>query len=158
MSTEQEQLEGVRMDPRISKSGKAYYWFWDELPGHIKIDLRQEDGFKLEEQGPDAKYSYSVKRNDKGGFTVFRNFIGKRASPEVRAQRVEDRASLGGVSSNTKWDEIHARQEERDKAFQERHDESMFAINALTEQIGILNKNIPDLCRQIQNLLGQPKE
>ena len=137
MTTEAEQLGGYRLEPRKSASGKAFFWFWDELPPHIKTALSPQNGFQYDEVGPEAKFSYTVKSNSSGSFTVFRNYI-KKTDPATQKFRRETRASLEGTSGgNTedKWDKIRARNEERDKAFEKRHQDSMDKMDDL---IGIL--------------------
>ena len=153
MTTEAEQLGGYRLEPRKSASGKAYFWFWDELPPHIMNALSPQNGFQYDEVGPEAKFSYTVKSNSSGSFTVFRNYI-KKTDPATQKFRRETRASLEGTSGNTedKWDKIRARNEERDKAFEERHKESMEMLRVVDDGNRHLSGDVTNLTRAIVEL------
>ena len=54
------------------QSAKGYiYRMWENLPDDISSQLQQEDRFGISLGG----FHYNVKRNDNGGFVVFRNTV-----------------------------------------------------------------------------------
>jgi hypothetical protein len=72
-------ITSVQAPWRLSQKG-SIYCRWGSLPDDIKSQLKQEDGYQLT-VGEDH---YTVKRNEDGGFIVFRK---TKAEYEARRQQ-----------------------------------------------------------------------
>lgn len=150
---------------------------------HKEFEVIEFNDSTLEAQNILAGYGLGLydKADDFGG--VFRYTIGPKGTLEKEViksksgwtqqqkdQRNEDDRGLG-TRQTVNWDEVNRKREERDKKFDVKHDESMQRFDDLifiikgqgditthnTEAIDNLTKEVANLCRQIQNLLGQQK-
>jgi hypothetical protein len=58
----------VQLPWRQSQKGSVYC-MWDNAPDDIKLQLKQEDGFRIAL----GEFHYTIKRNEDGSCVVFRN-------------------------------------------------------------------------------------
>jgi hypothetical protein len=72
-------ITSVQAPWRQSQKG-SIYCRWGSLPDDIKSQLKQEDRYQITL----GEYHYTVKRNEDGGFIVFRN---RKAEYEARRQQ-----------------------------------------------------------------------
>lgn len=131
------------------------------------VDIADSEYRIFEEEGV---YYYKWKGED-----VYKNIRQVKKDPSlwdktpeekeaIKKQRQEDLAGLEGTSTSKQeyWDKRQAQQEERDKAFAERHDESMLVFRAVidatninTESNNRIAKALEDANRLKQIELGQ---
>jgi hypothetical protein len=72
MSESESQPSATEVEQPWKQSAKGYiYCMWENLPDDIRSQLQQEDRFGISWGG----FHYNVKRNDNGGFVVFRNTV-----------------------------------------------------------------------------------
>jgi hypothetical protein len=80
-------ITSVQAPWRLSQKG-SIYCRWGSLPDDIKSQLKQEDRYQIT-LGEDH---YTVKRNEDGGFIVFRN---TKAEHEARRQQQQQQQYYG---------------------------------------------------------------
>jgi hypothetical protein len=80
-------ITSVQAPWRLSQKG-SIYCRWGALPDDIKSQLKQEDRYQIT-LGEDH---YTVKRNEDGGFIVFRN---TKAEHEARRQQQQQQQYYG---------------------------------------------------------------
>jgi len=72
MSVDKSTPYAPTVEPPWKQSAKGYiYCMWENLPDDIKSQLQQNDRFGISL----GDFHYNVKRNDNGGFVVFRNTV-----------------------------------------------------------------------------------
>jgi hypothetical protein len=69
---ESERFTTVELPWKVSQKG-SIYCMWQNLPGDIRSQLKQEDSFEMKLDG----FYYHVKRNGDGSCIVFRNNAAK---------------------------------------------------------------------------------
>src|SRR5215207_7717248 len=72
MSVDKSTPYAPTVEPPWKQSAKgSIYCMWENLPDDIKSQLQQNDRFGISL----GDFHYNVKRNDNGGFVVFRNTV-----------------------------------------------------------------------------------
>lgn len=146
-----------------SKAGNKYPKKWKECSfeqapeeaQQIFIQLGVEEKERLRSYS--GIYEYGVGRDR---FFQSKPYTPKTRTPEEQAQLQSDRAGLAGTTRQTvDWDKIHTRQEERDKEYEQRHQETQILNRALLDTIALLIQEIKgwreDENRRERNKLGQ---
>lgn len=138
-----------------TKDGRSY-------PYHYQMISFDNAGLEAVNVLTDKNPAPKERFLDSGGVFLFsmgdsalfksKKYVPKKRTPEQQSQLQADRAGLGGgesTSTKVDWDAVHKRQEERDKRFDEKHEESMTAMDNLIGVISQLDSHIVDLARII---------